>query len=71
MLLAIAMLYFSGEEQDILYSSAQGGRGAENIVLFYRMARVGKMTIPEGAKLSVSLYDHGKDGRRAIGPTLH
>jgi hypothetical protein len=56
--------YLATEAQldGILYSSAQGGRGAQNVVLFHQMARVEKMTIPEGAKLSVSLYDHGEDG---------
>jgi hypothetical protein len=50
----------------ILYPSVQGGEGKSNVVLFHKAARVQPLDLPDGAEISVSLYDHTEDG-----PEIH
>jgi len=46
----------------IIYPSAQAVPGRLNIALFHKAARVQPSELPEGAKVSVSLYHYSEDG---------
>lgn len=46
----------------IIYPSVQAGGPACNVVLFYKAARVKALAMPEGTKISASLYSYDEDG---------
>lgn len=48
--------------EGIIYPSVQGSGDKRNVVLFHKAARVEPLDIPQGARISASLYDKTEDG---------